>query len=67
MSTDNAPVADVLAYDVPAAGRLLGVGTTKAWELVRSGELPTIRIGRRRLVTRQALHAFVDRLSVSAA
>jgi hypothetical protein len=28
---------DALAYDVPVAGRMIGVGTTKVWELVRSG------------------------------
>lgn len=67
MKTDNRPSIEALAYDVPSAGRLIGVGTTKAWELVRSGELATVRIGRRRLVTRKALHEFVDRLSVSAA
>jgi hypothetical protein len=35
--------------------------------LVRSGDLPTIRIGRRRLVTKEALLTFLDRLSASAA
>ena len=60
-------VIDALAYDVPVAGRMIGVGTTKVWELVRGGDLPTIRIGRRRLVTKDALLAFLDRLSASAA
>jgi len=55
-----------LAYDVPVAGRLIGLGATKTWELVRSGDLPSIRIGRRRLVTRQALHEFVLRLGRAA-
>jgi excisionase family DNA binding protein len=65
MSTVESSVVEALAYDVPAAARLMGVGTTKAWELVRSGQLPSIRIGRRRQVTRQALGQFVERLSVS--
>ena len=67
MNTEHGSIADVLAYDVPVAGRLIGVGSTKAWELVRSGDLPTIRIGRRRLVTKRALQAFLDRLSTCAA
>lgn len=55
-----------LAYDVPAAGRLIGLGRTKTWELVRSGELASIRVGRRRLVTRQALQELVLRLGRAA-
>jgi excisionase family DNA binding protein len=67
MSTVHEPIAEVLAHDVPVAGRLIGVGTTKGWELVRSGDLRTIRIGRRRLVTKQALHAFLDHVGASSA
>jgi excisionase family DNA binding protein len=65
--TEYEPPVEALAYDVPVAGRMIGVGTTKVWELVRSGDLQTIRIGRRRLVTKEALQAFLDRLSASAA
>jgi excisionase family DNA binding protein len=61
MSNVESSVVAALAYDVPAAARLMGVGTTKAWELVRPGQLPSIRIGRRRLVTRQALDRFTER------
>lgn len=39
-----------LLVSVPEAARLLGVGTSLAWEMARDGRLPTIRLGRRRLV-----------------
>lgn len=42
------------------AGRLLGVGRCRAWELARAGLLPAIRLGRRWYVPRRALDALVD-------
>jgi excisionase family DNA binding protein len=44
-----------LLLSVPEAAQLLGVGRTFGWELARSGQLPTIRLGRRVLVPRAAL------------
>jgi excisionase family DNA binding protein len=46
----------------PDAGERLGIKRTKTWELVRSGELETVRVGRRRLVPVDALSQYVDRL-----
>lgn len=40
----------------------LGIGKTKLFELIASGELETITIGRRRLVPVCALHDFSERL-----
>jgi excisionase family DNA binding protein len=48
-----------LLVSVPEAARLLGVGTTFGWAMVRSGELPSVKLGRRVLVPRAAL----DRLA----
>ncbi|HEY8743359.1 MAG TPA: helix-turn-helix domain-containing protein, partial [Chloroflexota bacterium] len=42
------------------AGRLLGVGRRRAWELAHAGSLPAIRLGRRWYVPRRALDALVD-------
>jgi len=39
-----------LGVGVKEAGRLLGIGRTTAWRLVRSGELRTVRICRRVIV-----------------
>lgn len=44
-----------LLVSVPEAARLLGVGTTFGWALVRSGEMPSIKLGRRVLVPRAVL------------
>jgi excisionase family DNA binding protein len=44
-----------LLVSVPEAARLLGIGSTLGWEMVRSGEMPSVRFGRRVLVPRAAL------------
>ncbi len=40
---------------VPEAAAALGIGDTLAWRLVQTGELRTVKLGRRRLVPRTAL------------
>jgi excisionase family DNA binding protein len=39
-----------LVYTVAEAGEMLGISRAFAYELVARGELPVIRLGRRRLV-----------------
>ena len=46
-----------LVYSVAEAGALLGISRAFAYELVARGELPVIRLGRRRLVPKVALNA----------
>lgn len=43
------------ALSIPEAGERLGVGRSLAFELARRGELPTIRLGGRRVVPVHAL------------
>jgi len=52
--------ADRLVYTVAEAGALLGISRAFAYELVARGELPVIRLGRRRLVPKVALLALVE-------
>ncbi|MBI4345925.1 MAG: excisionase family DNA-binding protein [Elusimicrobia bacterium] len=52
---------DPLLISVEEAGKRLGVGRTFAYELVASGELPSVKLGRRRLVPVAALSEYVDR------
>jgi len=40
---------------VPEAAAALGIGDTLAWRLVQTGDLRTVKLGRRRLVPRAAL------------
>ena len=50
---------DRLVFTVAEAGELLGISRAFAYELVARGELPVIRLGRRRLVPKIALLALV--------
>ena len=47
--------SEKLVYTVEEAGALLSLGRSGAYEAVRRGDIPTIRIGRRILVPRKAL------------
>ncbi len=44
-----------LVYTVEEAGALLNLGRSGAYDAVRRGDLPTIRIGRRILFPKEAL------------
>lgn len=55
------PAAVPLLVSVPEAARLLGVGTSFGWTLVRNGDLPTVRLGRRVLIPRSALEQFAGK------
>ena len=45
---------------VEEAARLLGISRSSAYEAVRRGELPTVKIGRRYVVPRVALERLLD-------
>ena len=47
---------------VEEAADLLRLGRTNTYELVMSGKLLSVKIGRRRLVVRSGIQDFVDRL-----
>jgi excisionase family DNA binding protein len=61
MSTDAAPPR--LLYSIDQAGEALG-GLSRAavYDLLASGELPSVYLGRRRFITADALAAFVAAL-----
>lgn len=52
-----------LLVTVQEAARLLGIGRTTMFELIGSGGIKSIRLGRRRLISRRSLETFVDELS----
>ena len=60
IETVIAPSEDRLVYTVAEAGELLGISRAFAYELVARGELPVIRLGRRRLVPKVALLAVLE-------
>ena len=56
-----------LTYSVEEAAQLLGIGRGLAYEMVRDGSLPGLRLGQRRiLVPRAALEALLGARTASA-
>lgn len=52
---------------IPDAREALGrLGRTKTYELIASGELRTVKIGRRRFVPASAVDEYVSRLQAAA-
>lgn len=56
---------DRLTVSVEEAAVLLGISRALAYELVRRGELPRLRLGRRVVVPRKALEEFVETATAS--
>jgi excisionase family DNA binding protein len=60
-------VNDRLLYKVTEAAEIIGQGRTRVFELIRTGELESVRVGSRgRLVPRAALEEYVERLRAAA-
>jgi excisionase family DNA binding protein len=49
-----------LTLSIPQAAQLLGISVSKAYEAARSGELPTLRVGSRVLISRRRLEELID-------
>jgi excisionase family DNA binding protein len=49
-----------LTLTIAEAGEVLGIGRSAAYEAARTGQIPTIRIGRRLLVPIAALQKQLD-------
>ena len=43
------------------AARMIGIGRTKLYELIASGEINTVKIGKATRITTASLHALVNR------
>lgn len=54
--------ADQLLYRPEDAGSVLGIGRSKVFELLATGQLASVQIGRSRRIPRTALEAYVERL-----
>ena len=53
---------DRMLYRVEEAAAVLALSRHRLYELIRSGELPTVKIGNLRRVPVQSLVAYVDEL-----
>ncbi len=59
MSTQ--PPVEPLCVRVNDAARMIGVGRTKLYELISSGELETVKIGKATRITTASLYDLVKR------
>ena len=48
-------------HNVAEAAQLLGIGRTTLYALIKSGELETVNVGRRRFVAEEQVSAFISR------
>lgn len=51
---------DLRPLTIPEAAGILGIGRNQGYEAARSGQIPTIRIGRRLLVPRPAFERLLE-------
>jgi excisionase family DNA binding protein len=56
MDTDD---IQPLTVTVEQAAKLLGIGRSTAYELVHTGDIPSLRLGRRLVVPIAAFHDFI--------
>lgn len=49
------------------AGTMLDLGRTKIYELMQSGQLESLTVGRRRLIPKEAISDFVQRVRAEQA
>jgi excisionase family DNA binding protein len=59
ISRDRLDGAKPLAVTVKRACKLLGVGNTTMWALIKTGRVKTVSIGRRRLVIYSSLESLL--------
>lgn len=55
-------MSDRILYDIPQAAEQLSISARVLQRLIREGEVATVLLGRRRLVPRDALTEYVERL-----
>ena len=60
ISRDAPEGARPLAVPVKAACKLMGVGNTTMWALIKAGRVKTISIGRRRLIIYASLESLMS-------
>ena len=51
---------DRAVYTVAEVARLLSLSRGGTYELVRSGEIPAVRLGRRWVIPKERFHAWLD-------
>jgi excisionase family DNA binding protein len=54
-------VSEKIAYTIKEAAAASGIGRTTIYELIKCGELPLVKIGRRSLIRRPDLEGLLER------
>jgi excisionase family DNA binding protein len=62
----NQSHGEPLVYTIPEAATALRISRTKLYELLDSGEIESIHIGRGRKIPADALRIYIDRLRAHA-
>jgi excisionase family DNA binding protein len=60
-SPDTEPLAERLAYSVAEAALITGLSRDLLYDQMRTGKLAYLKVGRRRIITRRSLDAFLAR------
>lgn len=60
-------IIDRLAYSVDEAAQALGISRARLYELIADGTIPSVKLGRRRLIRRETLVRLLEDLETSAA
>lgn len=53
---------DRILISIKDTGRMLGIGRTKVYDLIRQNRLETVKLGSRTLVHNDSIKAFVEEL-----
>jgi excisionase family DNA binding protein len=53
-------------HPIEYAGNRLGVGRSTVFELMASGQLRSVKVGRRRLISEAAIVEFIEKLEAGA-
>jgi excisionase family DNA binding protein len=59
---DSTEVVQPMLLDIGEVAKKLGLGQTKTWELVATGQIFSVRVGKRRLVPVESVEKFVAEL-----
>lgn len=63
----SAKAGEPRLHPIPAVVERLGVGRTTVFSLIESGELRSVKVGRRRLVSEAALIEFITKVDEGVA
>ena len=64
---ENIEADDRLAVSIRETGRLIGVGRTSVYTLIKDGDIKSVKIRNRHLVIRASINELIERLSERAA